>query len=142
MFEFDSKFWVGLALAVPLSIVANLLTLKVQNIISGFSSNYDKKRKLELTLETETIEKFIKKPHELYIFLLSTLLGATLLSSVIGVFSCMFFLTASLTPSSYNNSIGLFFIIFGGLLVAKICLDAIKIVIKYKARVRELDVTV
>ena len=133
MENLNSAFWIGLAFAIPLSIIGNLLTPKIQNLLATRSESAAKKRAVITLLEQERINRFIKKPQYLYIYLLGAIVSATFLGSVVGVFSGLFFLASSFSDRPIMYASGQFFAIFGGLLVAKICFDAINTIGKVKA---------
>jgi pilus assembly protein TadC len=134
MQSISTEFWIGLALAIPLSILGNLITPKVLNFYSRFFEKLASKRAVELEAEADRVQSYINEPNKLYLYLLSTIIGVTMLGSIVGIFSNLFFIAASLTTRPYMNSLGHFFIIFGGILVAKLCVDALSIMGKVKAR--------
>lgn len=130
---FNSAFWIGLALAIPLSILGNLLTPKIQSWLATRSEAAAKRRIATAEREKARIAGYIEKPQRLYIYLLGAIVSATLLGSIVGVFSGLFFLAGSLAEHPVMYAAGQFLVIFGGLLVAKICFDAINTIGKVKA---------
>ncbi len=129
------QFWIGLAFAIPLSIAANLFTPHIQKIIASRFSAYAARRKAIQAKENNRVAKFINNPLKFNTYLLVTLVGATMLGAAIGVFSGFLFMLGSLTDRSFASSLAQFMTVFGGLLVTKICLDAMKMAV----RVRELE---
>lgn len=133
MNSLNSAFWIGLALAIPLSILGNLITPRIQSWLSTRSESAAKKQ-VEVTEKEKTrISGYIEKPQHLYIYLLGVIISATFLGSVLGVFSGIFFLTANFVSYPIMYATGQLLAIFGGLLVAKICFDAISTIGKVKA---------
>ena len=58
-----------------------------------------------------------------------------MLGAAIGVFSGILFMLGSFTDRSFVSFLAQFMTVFGGLLVTKICIDAVKMAV----RVRELE---
>ena len=64
------EFWIGMALAVPLSILASLLAPRVQTWIDSRSKKASRKRAAELREELQRISSFKNDPTQFYIYLL------------------------------------------------------------------------
>ena len=133
MDNLNSDFWIGLAFAIPLSIIGNLLTPKIQNWLATRSESAAKERAVITQREQERITRFIDKPQHLYVYLFGTIVSAIFLGSVVGVFSGLFFLSSSFLDRPTMYASGQFLAILGGLLVAKICFDAINTIGKVEA---------
>ena len=129
------QFWIGLAFAIPLSIVANLFTPHIQKLIASRFSAYAEKRKAIQAKESDRIVEFINNPQKFNTYLLVTLVGATMLGAAIGVFSALLFMLGSFADQSFVSILAQFMTVFGGLLVTKICLDAVKMA----AKIREIE---
>lgn len=101
----DINWALSLLAAIPLSIVANMITPKVQNWFGRRSGDKARKRIDELEHELDNIEKFIENKENFYLylvrqgFIILMLLGiGNLVSSIIpiisGVFGSIFYLIA------------------------------------------------
>ena len=130
----NTAFWIGLAMAIPLSIIGNILTPKFQAWLATRSESSARKRVALNQREQERIAGYLEKPQRLYVHLLGAIVSATFLGSAIGVFSGVFFLAGSFIDNRMMYAAGQLFAIFGGLLVAKICYDAINTIGKVRAR--------
>jgi len=129
---FNGAFWVGLAFAIPLSIFGNLITPFFQRQTAKYSESLGKKRELESQREADRIARYISKPQRLYTYLLTVLLASSLISSVAGIFSGVLFLAGTFTQGRIAFGAAQGVAIFGGVLVAKICVDAIKVIAKVR----------
>lgn len=129
------QFWIGLGLALPLSIAANIATPLLQRWLASKFSAYAEKRKVEQAKEAVRVTEFLNNPQKLNTFLLLTLIVATMLGAAIGVFTGFLFMLGNFTENSFATAAAQFMTIFGGLLITKICLDAAKTA----AKVREIE---
>ena len=129
------QFWIGLAFAIPLSIFANLFTPYIQKLIASRFSAYAERRRAVQAKENDRVVEFINNPQKFNTYLLVILVGATMLGAAIGVFSGILFMLGSFTDRSFVSFLAQFMTVFGGLLVTKICIDAVKMAV----RVRELE---
>jgi len=87
MESINTSFWIGISAAIPLSVVANLVTPRSQQWLARRNASRAARRSNELREELESIEKLTSEPGRLQIFLLESVLLITLLTSVIGVLS-------------------------------------------------------
>ena len=129
------QFWIGLACAIPLSIVGNVLTPAIQKWLAARFSAYAEKRKAVQRKEQERVAEFVGNPQKFNTYLLVTLIVATMLGAAIGVFSGLLFMLGSFSDRSFVSILAQAMTVFGGLLVTKICLDAANM----SARVREIE---
>ncbi len=119
MEDLNSSFWLGLAAAIPLSIVANLLTPKIQQWLSKRSESKYAKRVAELRSEYERVEKLTKNPDALHTYLLQQILFiAFFTSSVIAITGVLSFAMAT--------SLGKLIEISGAISIARFCIEAIR----------------
>ncbi len=125
MENLNSTFWLGLAAAIPFSIVANLLTPKIQQWLSRRSETKFAKRVAELRLEYERVVNLTKSVDILHTYLLQQILFVVLSAAFVIAISRVF----SFIGAAEIFEIG------GAVAVAKICIDAIRDV----NRVREFD---
>jgi ribosomal protein S19 len=129
------QFWIGLALAIPLSIAANLATPIFQRWLATKFSAYAEKRRIAQTKEVERVVEFLNNPQKLNTHLLLTLIVATMLGATIGVFTGLLFMLGNFSENNFATAAAQFITVFGGLLITKICLDAAKVI----AKVREIE---
>ncbi|MRR50335.1 MAG: hypothetical protein EG825_05385 [Rhodocyclaceae bacterium] len=123
----DINFWYGLAAAIPLSVVANLLTTRIQNVLARRDEKKSAKRREELLLQYARVLKLTKSPAELQIHLLHNILVITLVTSFFGVISGLLFALRSFFPNaSQFLQLGQVMSIVGGIAVITICMDAIR----------------
>ena len=54
----DYKFLIGVFLAIPLSVVANLITPHIENFLSNHSNKYKKKQTIKIRQEYQQIKIF------------------------------------------------------------------------------------
>ncbi len=106
MGDLNSGFWLGLAAAIPLSIVANLLTPKIQQWLSERSEKKSAKRVAELRVEYERIENLTKNPIVLHTYLLQQILFIVFFTSFAIAISGIFFFIGSALADGLFASIG------------------------------------
>jgi H+/gluconate symporter-like permease len=82
----DTSFWIGLALAVPLSVAANLLTPLLQRYISTRSEKQAKKQVDQLLKELSELDKLASDPLKLVVDLLREILIIIFLVAAAAVF--------------------------------------------------------
>lgn len=128
MENLNSTFWLGLAAAIPFSIVANLITPKIQQWLSKGNETKFAKRVAERKAEYEHIVKLTKNPVALHTHLLQQILSIAFFTSFIIAISSVISIIG-LDP------IGKLFEIGGAISIAKICINSIR----DANRVREFD---
>jgi hypothetical protein len=72
-------FVLGLVFAIPLSVVANLATPRVQARLAGRSSSRATKQRKALTQELKRLQRFVDEPDRFHRYMLATFLRITLI---------------------------------------------------------------
>lgn len=127
MEELNSSFWLGLAAAIPLSIIANLVTPRIQNLLSKRSEAKSAKRIAELRAEYERVLALTKNADELHTHLLQNILFITFFTAFFGAISGALFAVGSFLPNSPQLfQLGQLIAVAGAVGVARICIDAIR----------------
>jgi len=130
----NGTFWIGLALAIPLAIIGNLLTPWVQSWVARRSEAAAAKRERITAAQRARIEHYVAQPERLYIYLLSVLLATTLLTSLCGILAGAFFIAGTFEQ---NNSLfyggGQAIVIAGGVGVATLCVDAMRVISRVRS---------
>ncbi len=135
MQSLDASFWIGLALAIPLSIIGNLVTPWLQQILSRQSERRAKAHVQEMLSELSELEELANNPSILMLDLLREVLFIILITTASAViFGTMAWLN-SLFPTNKWLSVSPLTLIFVGVMITKYSFDA-----TIKARnVRHLD---
>jgi hypothetical protein len=128
----NGQFWLGLAFAIPLSIVANLFTPKIQDWLSKRSKAATERREAVRAKEQDRIDFYAKNPVQLNSFLLTILIVATMFGAGIGVFTAILYMTGAITEGRFGSMLAQALSVFGGLAIAKVCYDAANLSIKVK----------
>jgi hypothetical protein len=128
----DGQFWLGLAFAIPLSIVANLFTPRIQDWFSKRSAASAARREATLSREQARIDEYSRNPTRFNSFLLTTLVVATMLGAGIGAFTALLYMMGTIANGRVGAMLAQALSIFGGLLITGICLQAAKISIKVR----------
>lgn len=147
MESLNTSFWLGIAAAIPLSILSNLLTPRIQQTLARRSEARATRRSAQIKAELDEIERLTSEPGRLQTYLLESVLLITLLTSGVGVVAGIFFaLSNMLFASQLFASIGQLVAVAGGVAVMKECIDVLRIsrrarnAEKYRAEVQtELD---
>ena len=128
MEQLNLSFWLGLAAAVPLSILGNLLTPKAQQWAAKQNSKKAAKRISELRSELAAVERLVNEPAQLQTFLLESVLLITLMTSSFGMISGTFFVLENISPISSRalSSMGQLVAIVGAVAVFKECLETLR----------------
>lgn len=135
MKSLDASFWIGLALAIPLSILGNLATPWFQQFLSRQSERRAKAHVEELLSELSEIEELAKNPSILMLDLLREVLFIIFITTAaVVVFGTMAWLS-NLYPTNKWLSVTPLVLISLGIMISKYSFDAL-----IKARnVRHLD---
>ena len=135
-------FWIGLALSVPLAIIANLITPKIRNLLDTVDERKIKKKIQILESDLKTITNYKDNPAEVSAYLLSIIIKTTFLGAFVGVitgttvifkqyFTVKIFPNASLSV----NDLFTFFIVIvsisSSLVIFKLCEEGIKTYNRY-----------
>jgi len=83
----DSGFWIGLALAVPLAILANLLTPRIQSKLESWTGRRSDRRRRAIEQDHRQAELFSANPGELAAYQLSQLLWIAFFTALFGLVS-------------------------------------------------------
>ena len=136
MEDLNSSFWIGLTAAIPLSIAANLLAPKIQQLLSKRSDAKTTKRIAEIRTEYERVLGFTKNPDALHTHLLQSILFITFFAAFFGAISGALFALGSFVPNSSRFfQLGQVVAVLGAVGIARICIDAIR----DTNRVRQFD---
>ena len=130
----DTSFWIGLVLAVPLAVVGNLLTPRAQKWLSRRSTVRLDKRRQVLRKEFERVQLLAADSAKFNAYLLTVVVAATFVGSVVAVCSGAIAAIAYVSNSDrLLFAFSQFTAIFGGIFIASICQEAIRT----SARVRD-----
>lgn len=121
----DFGFWIGLALAIPLSVLGNLATPWFQQYLAHRSEQRSKARISEILRELEEVEELAKNPDLLVIDLLREILFLVFLTAAFGVIvGAVVFLPALLPSLGPYRALAPFGLIATGMIIANYALDA------------------
>ena len=81
----DLSFWVGLMIAIPLAIFANLVTPIVKRKIDGAGEKKLKAKRKTLEEEYNQIQNYLKKPSLLTSYLISIVIKTTFVGAFVGI---------------------------------------------------------
>jgi len=124
----DTGFWLGIIFAVPLAIVANLLTPRIQGWLASRGETKLAQRHSKLRSEYERVRELKKDHLALNSFLITAVLEATFVSSCVGIVVGMIFGVKFLVGlGAVFVAAGQFFAASGAVVVAQICIEAIRI---------------
>ncbi|MFC5770145.1 hypothetical protein [Thauera sinica] len=124
MQSLDANFWIGLALAIPLSVLGNLATPWFQQLLSRQSERRAKAHVEEMLSELSEIEELAKNPSILMLDLLREVLFIILITTASAViFGTMAWLN-SFFPTNKWLSVSPLMLISVGIMIAKYSFDA------------------
>jgi hypothetical protein len=128
MEQLNLSFWLGLAVAIPLSIAANLLTPRVQQWVGRRSSVKAERQSKLLLSQMEELERLTSEPGRLQTFLLESVLIITLLTSMCGVLSGVLFACVGFFPSTARLLLpmGQLLVVGGAIVVGRECIDTLR----------------
>ncbi|EOW9239638.1 hypothetical protein ACOA56_003529, partial [Vibrio cholerae] len=126
-FNLSTEFWIGTGLAIPFSILASLMTPKIQQWIDNRAQKSAIKRSQELKNELERIKKLKDNSDCLKIYLLETIIRTAFYTAVTSALAMPLWATGSVIYSGgLLNFVGQCIALIGALLVVQACLKAIK----------------
>lgn len=128
----NMQFWLGLAFAIPLSVLANLVSPKIQDFLSKRFVAAARSRELQRTKEAERVIEYVNDSAKLNTYLLVTLIVATMFGAMIGVFTALLFILGTFSRNDLSTVLAQAMTVFSGLLITKICLDAVRIATKVR----------
>lgn len=141
----STEFWIGTALAVPLSIIASLLAPRVQSWIDKRGAKASEKRRAEIEEEFREIKSFKSDQSLFYVYLLEAGIRIAFYTALFGLLSGMFFLATQIVASidlelmkssirvfSVFSSAGQFIALIGTLIVFRVAMQAISKIQKYR----------
>jgi heme exporter protein D len=102
--SFDSSFWVGAALAIPLGLATNLVTPAVQKRLAQRSERADAQRRLKLQSEQDLVDQLSTNAIAYQNFLLSSLTRILLYIAALFLAGNVI-VVANLVPSEASFSI-------------------------------------
>ncbi|MGI5224020.1 hypothetical protein [Actinoallomurus sp. CA-142502] len=137
-------FFLGLALSIPLSIISNIYTPRVQSWIANHSSSRAKKRLNLLADELHELNGLAQHREALNTRLISDVLKVTLISAITAIMSGIFFAIANsltgpdgphlmrisnyrITLTSIFATSGTLVGILGSVVVVIICLNSLRL---------------
>ena len=128
MDQLNFSFWLGLAAAIPLSVLANLFTPRVQQWVGRRNSVKAERQIALLRGQLDELERLTSEPGRLQTFLLENILAITLFTSMFGVLSGLFFTFANLLPGGGRLflPLGQLLAVGGGSVVAKECFSTLR----------------
>ncbi len=131
------QFWLGLALAVPLSIAENLLTPWLQERFLRHLGARSNKKKEMRRKQQERISRYADDRSELYVYLLLTIVIATMIGSLVAAFASLLYMLGIFGTKSLAEVLAQGLTVFGALMVVKICLDAANTTIAVRTLVEQ-----
>jgi hypothetical protein len=121
----DASFWIGLALAVPLSILGNLATPWFQQLLSRRSEQQAKLQAEKLLHELSDLEELSANPMLLLLDLTRTILILIfLVSGFAALFVSMEWAASAFPTARVFLAVSPSMLIGGGIMIAKFALDA------------------
>jgi hypothetical protein len=130
-----ANFWVGVAIAIPFSILANLLTPKVQQWFAKRNVTKSIKRLNILENEYNLILKLSSNSGELQTHLLESVLVIALTTSIFGVFMGLLWAIDFLLPELLPYATPFFvpiLLITASILITQECFKALKTLLKVR----------
>lgn len=128
--------WIGLAFAVPFSVLANVLTPWFEKQRAKRSSTRATRRAKGLRAELQELSELAGDPARHQVYLLENILAITLLTSALGVV-----VGAAFIGAQFEASFGVFtfasrlLIVLGAAVVAKECV----VVLRKSSRIRNFE---
>ena len=126
----DFGFWIGLAVSIPLAIIANLMSPKIQIWIDNRSKIGTLKKTKRLKEDYLKAKYYIEHRDEFREYLLFIIIRTTYIAFIVGIISGFGALSPELIrPYSIGSavySIAQMFSIFGALAIVRICSLAIR----------------
>ncbi len=133
MSKLDLGFWIGLALAIPLSVLANLLTPAAQRWFDRRNQARLARHAGDLREEYELIRSFVRDRSRLNSFLLAAVIRSTLIGSLVGIITGMVFAAASIAYlGGIPNAFGQVLAVIGAIMVVRISSDGLRAWAKVK----------
>lgn len=148
--QLDLSFWLGLVLAIPLSILGNMLTPRAQQYFAKRTEQQTIERLHSIRTELEDLEALAKDPASTQFEMIRSVLFITFLGAFFGVISGTTAMLADILPLgkffAYSSRITA---ILGGVMVMKEAFEAlikarnVKFLDKHREvlnkRIRELE---
>lgn len=134
----EFTFWIGLALAIPFSVAANLLTPTCQRLFQKFSKTSVLRRTRRLQDEFDLACRYKDNPTSFHEYLLVTVIKTTAIVSLVGLISGLFsllgFVAQEIAPRHqiFAFSVSQFVQIVGALIVVQICTRSLRVL--YRVR--------
>lgn len=79
--------WVSVGLAIPLAVIANIFTPKIQSWLEGRGKKRSKQRTQELQKELDELTEYQESPEKFHQYLLGVVIRATYIGSLVGIFA-------------------------------------------------------
>jgi hypothetical protein len=125
--ELSPEFWIGTALAIPLSIIASLLAPRIQSYFDKRSTVAESKRSKALASDLNRISEFKENRDLLREYLLEVIIKTGLYLALTGAIAGPFWAFSGIVYlNGITNAIGHFITLIGALLVLRISVQAIK----------------
>ncbi|EPI4958354.1 hypothetical protein [Vibrio parahaemolyticus] len=126
-FNLSTEFWIGTGLAIPFSILASLITPKIQQWIDNRSQKSAIKRSQELRNELERIKALKDSSEKLKLYLLETIIKTAFYTAVTSALAMPLWAAGSVFYfGGILNFVGQCIALIGALLVVQVCSRAIK----------------
>lgn len=140
----EASFWIGLLIAIPLSILANILTPRAQKWLDRRSETKQSKRAGTLRSEHAQVAALVEDQRKLHTYLLMVVVRATYIGSLVGIITGLIWAVNSFI--SYNEFISgaaQILAVFGAIMIVRVCGEGMQVALKvqnypsYKERVEK-----
>lgn len=138
-------FWVGLAVSIPLSILANILTPRFQRALDARSQQRAVRRTNELRRELDRVRGLAADTAAFHSYLLWIVLRTTLVGSLVAIIAGLAFMLPTLaratggmmqsTMFDIGYAVGQGITLFGSLTIVNMCREGLRTYY----RVKDLD---
>ncbi len=130
----DINLWISVFLAIPLAIVANVFTPKVQVWLEGRGKKRSKKRVAQLQSELDQLGHYHDYPEKFNQYLLGVVIRATFTGSLVGIIAAITYILSRLGRTFVNIEFVYFLVQFSGqfvsmvgaMIIINICSGAIR----------------
>jgi len=136
----DINLWISVLLAIPLAIIANIYTPRVQYWLESRGQKRSKKRIQQLEVELEELKDFYENPEKFHQYLLGVVIRATYIGSIVGIFAGITYVLSRFAREFIHiNFVNFIFSIsgqlvsmIGAMMIINVCSSAIRIITNMK----------
>lgn len=118
----STDFWLGLLLSIPLSVLANILTPKLETLWAHHSQRCAKKRLQKLRRDLDAVQRYRDDSQAFTEYLLITVIKVAYVTGSVGVFSII---VNTFVPGSFSSIASRLLSILAGLLIVRVSSQAI-----------------